>query len=212
MFLPIHDQNGLKYIKRAYVNYALIIANILVWIVLRRETVLEQNTVQMALGFIPGVLFNGDHLDPSIVLVPTWATFVTYAFFHIDFMHIAVNLLFLFVFGDNVEDALGHFRYAVFYLACAAFGALVHGLTDPTSQIPLIGASGAISGLFPPTCCCIRASASGRSCSSASRSPCPPSSRFSCGLANNSTCWRPTIAAWSHGAHIPAVSSRVPSS
>ncbi|SOC84368.1 Membrane associated serine protease, rhomboid family [Ensifer adhaerens] len=148
MFLPIHDQIGLKYIRRAYVNYTLIIANILVWIVLRRETVLDQNTVQMALGFIPGVIFNGDRLDPTIALVPSWATFITYAFFHIDFMHIAVNLLFLFVFGDNVEDALGHVRYALFYLACAAFGALIHGLTDPTSQIPLIGASGAISGVI----------------------------------------------------------------
>ncbi len=148
MFLPIHDQNGLKYIKRAYVNYALIIANILVWIVIRRDTILEQNTLQMALGFIPGTVFNGDRLDASIVLVPKWTTFVTYAFLHIDTMHIAVNMLFLWVFGDNVEDAMGHVRYAIFYLACAAFGALVHGLTDPTSQLPLIGASGAISGVL----------------------------------------------------------------
>ena len=148
MFLPIHDQNGLRYIKRAYVNYALIIANILVWIVMRRETVMEQNTLQMALGFIPGTIFAGDRLDASIVLVPTWATFVTYAFLHIDTMHVAVNMLFLWVFGDNIEDALGHIRYAFFFLACAAFGAFIHGLTDPTSQLPLIGASGAVSGVL----------------------------------------------------------------
>lgn len=148
MFLPIHDQNGLRYIKRAYVNYALIIANILVWVVMRRETVLEQNTLQMALGFIPGTVFNGDRLDASIVLVPTWATFLTYAFLHIDTMHIAVNMLFLWVFGDNVEDALGHVRYALFFLACAAFGAFIHAMTDPASQLPLIGASGAISGVL----------------------------------------------------------------
>jgi membrane associated rhomboid family serine protease len=148
MFVPIHDQNGLRYIKRAYVNYALIIANILVWIVLRRETLLEQNTVQMALGFIPATVFTDARLDASIALVPTWATFVTYAFFHIDLMHIASNMLFLWVFGDNVEDALGHVRYAIFYAACAAFGALVHGLTDPASEVPLIGASGAISGVL----------------------------------------------------------------
>ncbi|HWU62246.1 MAG TPA: rhomboid family intramembrane serine protease [Ensifer sp.] len=148
MFLPIHDQNGLRYIKRAYVNYALIIANVLIWIFMRREPLLEQNTLQMALGFIPGTVFAGDRLDASIVLVPTWSTFITYAFLHIDTMHVAVNMLFLWVFGDNVEDALGHLRYALFFLACAAFGALIHGLTDTTSQLPLIGASGAVSGVL----------------------------------------------------------------
>lgn len=148
MFLPIHDQNGLKYIKRPIVNYALILANILIFLVIRRQPIIEQNTLQMALGFIPATVFAGAHLDASIALVPTWATFFTYAFLHIDFLHIASNLLFLFVFGDNIEDALGHVRYLIFYLACAAFGALVHALTGPGSEIPLIGASGAISGVL----------------------------------------------------------------
>jgi membrane associated rhomboid family serine protease len=56
-------------------------------------------------------------------------------------------MLFLWVFGDNVEDALGHFRYLVFYLACAIGGALFHGMVAPDSQAPLIGASGAIAGV-----------------------------------------------------------------
>nr|MBA3447060.1 rhomboid family intramembrane serine protease [Pseudaminobacter sp.] len=57
------------------------------------------------------------------------------------------NMLFLWVFGDNVEDALGHFRYLVFYLLCAAAGAVVHGMIAPDSQVPLIGASGAVAGI-----------------------------------------------------------------
>lgn len=146
MFLPIHDQNGLKFIKHPYVNYGLIAANIAIWLMMQRATILEQNTLQIALGFIPATVFDGATLDPAVALVPTWATFLTYAFFHINTLHIASNMLFLWVFGDNVEDALGHVRYLIFYLACAVFGAFVHGLTAPTSQIPLIGASGAISG------------------------------------------------------------------
>jgi membrane associated rhomboid family serine protease len=148
MFLPIHDQNGLKFIRRAYVNYALILANIAIWLMMQRATILEQNTLQLAMGFIPATVFAGASLDQSIALVPTWATFVTYSFFHINALHIASNMLFLWVFGDNVEDALGHVRYLVFYVACAAVGAFVHGLTDMASQIPLVGASGAISGVL----------------------------------------------------------------
>lgn len=148
MFLPIHDQNGLKYITRPTVNYALIIANIVIFLAIRRQPMIEQNTLQMALGFIPATVFAGAHLDPSVAIVPTWTTLLTYAFLHIDLLHIASNLLFLFVFGDNIEDALGHVRYLGFYLACAAFGALAHALTGPGSEIPLIGASGAISGVL----------------------------------------------------------------
>ena len=148
MFVPIHDQNGLKFIRHAYVNNLLIITNIVIWLLARRQTEVEQNILQTAFGFIPATIFAGAHLDPAIAVVPSWMTFLTYSLFHINFMHIASNLLFLWVFGDNVEDDMGHGRYLFFYLACAAFGAFTHGLTDPASQAPLIGASGAISGVL----------------------------------------------------------------
>ena len=63
------------------------------------------------------------------------------------FFHMATNMLFLWVFGDNIEDALGHVRFLVFYLLCAAAGAFAHGLLEPGSQAPLIGASGAVAGV-----------------------------------------------------------------
>src|SRR5690606_37453976 len=73
--------------------------------------------------------------------------YVTYSFLHGDLLHLAGNMLFLWVFGDNVEDALGHIRYLVFYLSCTAAGAAVHGMILPESQSPLIGASGAVAGV-----------------------------------------------------------------
>jgi len=79
--------------------------------------------------------------------VPEGATYVTYAFLHADIWHLGTNMLFLWVFGDNVEDAMGHLRFLVFYLLCAAAGALAHGLLDPRSEAPLIGASGAVAGV-----------------------------------------------------------------
>ena len=86
-------------------------------------------------------------LPAQYILVPESFSYITYAFLHADMLHLGGNMLFLWVFGDNVEDALGHFRYLVFYLACAVAGAFVHGLVGPDSQAPLIGASGAIAGV-----------------------------------------------------------------
>lgn len=148
MFIPLHDSNGLKHIKVQYVTISLIVINTLVWL-FTGPLVGEQAAMRstMGLGFIPAVAFDYAVLEPALVLVPPDATYLTYAFLHTDWLHLASNMLFLWVFGDNVEDALGHVRFLFFYLACAAFGALVHGLVMPTSQGPLIGASGAVSGV-----------------------------------------------------------------
>lgn len=148
MFIPLYDRNGLKHIKAQYVTLLLIAVNVLVWLVtgplIGEEAAMRAAT---SLGFIPAVAFDYAVLEPALVLVPPDATFLTYAFLHTDALHLASNMLFLWVFGDNVEDALGHARFLLFYLACAAAGALIHGLVMPMSQGPLIGASGAVSGV-----------------------------------------------------------------
>ncbi|MBB4185872.1 rhomboid family intramembrane serine protease [Sinorhizobium terangae] len=148
MFIPLHDSNALKHISMQYVTIALIATNVAVWLVTGPIATEEfANAAVLGLGYIPAVIFEYADLDPSLVIVPDQFTFVTYSFLHGDFSHLAMNMLFLWVFGDNVEDALGHFRFLVFYLLCAAAGALAHGLLDPASEAPLIGASGAISGV-----------------------------------------------------------------
>jgi membrane associated rhomboid family serine protease len=76
------------------------------------------------------------------------ATLLTYMFFHADVFHLVGNMLFLWVFGDNVEDAMGHLRFLVFYLACGVFAALFHAWMLPDSDLPLIGASGAVAGVI----------------------------------------------------------------
>jgi membrane associated rhomboid family serine protease len=101
----------------------------------------------LGLGYIPSTIYDIAERPPELTMVPDYATYVTYAFLHSDVFHLGGNMLFLWVFGDNVEDALGHFRYFVFYLACAIAGAFVHGMTGPDSQAPLIGASGAVAGV-----------------------------------------------------------------
>jgi membrane associated rhomboid family serine protease len=147
MFIPLHDANHLRYIKVQYVTIGLIVLNVLAWLFTTLAPADQSERAAMALGFIPALIFDHAVLDPSLVIVPEDLTFLTYAFLHIDFWHLAPNMLFLWVFGDNVEDALGHVRFLVFYLLCAAAGAALHGLVGPSSEGPLIGASGAVAGV-----------------------------------------------------------------
>jgi len=151
MFIPIHDGKDLVHISTQYVTLALIGLNIGIWAFFGTGLFMGAETVQAivyAFGFIPVVATGQEVLPLELREIPTWASFVTYAFLHHDLMHLAGNMLFVWVFGDNVEDAMGHIRFLVFYLCCAAAGALVHMLAFPNSEVPLIGASGAAAGII----------------------------------------------------------------
>ena len=148
MFLPLYDVNRLRFIRRQYVTLAIIVANVGVHAVLWAAGSLGlSGYVVVSLGYIPSVVNDIAELPPELVSVPEEATLLTYSFLHANWMHLGTNMLFLWVFGDNVEDALGHFRFAVFYALCAAAGALAHGWLMPASENPLIGASGAVAGV-----------------------------------------------------------------
>ncbi|MFC1969142.1 rhomboid family intramembrane serine protease [Chloroflexota bacterium] len=106
-------------------------------------------------GVIPAELVHGLNLailttpDGNFNIdspIPAWMTVFTSMFIHGDWMHFGVNMLFLWVFGDNIEDRFGHLRYLLFYLAAGVAAVLFQTITDTTSQLPTIGASGAIAG------------------------------------------------------------------
>lgn len=150
MFIPLNDANSLKHIRLQFVTLAIIAANVLIWLFFNTPTMVTQEAqiaTAYSYGFIPAVVNGYETLPPELVVVPEYATYLTYAFFHSNFMHLAGNMLFIWVFGDNVEDAMGHFRYGLFYLACAAAGAFLHQSLAPASTSPLIGASGAVAGI-----------------------------------------------------------------
>lgn len=146
MFIPLHDAKSLRHIERQYVTLGLIAANVIVFFAtgLAGQAFLQSSAY--GLGFTPVLLSDGLP-TPPFVYVPEQLTYVTYAFLHGDVLHLGGNMLFLWVFGDNVEDALGHVRYFLFYIASAAAGAWVHGFVLPGSEMPLIGASGAVAGV-----------------------------------------------------------------
>jgi membrane associated rhomboid family serine protease len=104
----------------------------------------EETTIYF--GMIPIVV--RDLYPAPLPWLPDWATFITSAFLHADWLHLLTNMLFLWVFGDNIEDAMGHLRFLVFYLACAVLAALSHLLFNLDGNGPLIGASGAVAGVM----------------------------------------------------------------
>ena len=148
MFLPLYDVNRLRFVRRQYVTLLIIAANVGIHAVLSLVGAIGlADYVAVTLGYIPSVVNDIAELPPELMIVPEEATLLTYSFLHAGWMHLGINMLFLWVFGDNVEDALGHVRFAIFYALCAAAGAFAHGLLLPASENPLIGASGAVAGV-----------------------------------------------------------------
>ena len=146
MFLPLHDRNPIRHVTFPYVTYALMALNLVMFLVqvsMPREA-FEWFAVEY--GMIPIVV--RDLVPQPVAWLPDWANLVTYAFLHADWLHLGTNMLFLWIFGDNIEDALGHLRFVIFYLACAALAALVHIAFNYDSNGPLVGASGAVAGVM----------------------------------------------------------------
>lgn len=102
----------------------------------------------LSLSAIPAVIVGQRQLPADVALVPAQATLLTSMFLHGSWLHLGGNMLFLWIFGDNVEDAMGHLRFLVFYFLCGIAAGLAHVAADPGSQIPTVGASGAISGVL----------------------------------------------------------------
>ena len=149
MFIPLYDHNRLDHLERQYVTWGLIVLNVAIFVFVQGGGLSEPalQAASLSYGLVPAVFFDLRELAPHLVVVPEGASVITYAFLHGDWMHLAGNMLFLWVFGDNVEDALGHLRFLVFYLLCGAGAGFAHALLDPGSIAPLIGASGAVAGV-----------------------------------------------------------------
>lgn len=147
-FLPIYDNNPRVYISRPYVVWSLIALNVLgfVWQTSGGDQGFQ--TVVYRYGFIPAVFGGAAELPPTFGAAPSALTLITSQFLHGDLFHLVFNMLFLWVFGDNIEDALGHGKFLVFYLLSGVAAALAHFGFNIGSEVPVIGASGAISGVL----------------------------------------------------------------
>jgi membrane associated rhomboid family serine protease len=168
MFIPISDDNSDRTI-RPYVTYALIIINILVFIIF--QGVGANDAFTYAYSTVPAEIITGhdivtnpsnwpdpntgiQHQLPGLGVTPihVYLTMITSMFMHGSIAHIAGNMLYLFIFGDNLENRLGHVKYLVFYLVCGVLASLAHVFSTyfstQNSLVPSLGASGAISGVL----------------------------------------------------------------
>jgi membrane associated rhomboid family serine protease len=154
---PIRDDN--PHVATPYATYGLIGANVLAWALLQglgSEPALSSSVCR--LGLIPAELLQSAPAGTSFPVAPgiacaiagggAWHTVLTSMFLHGGWMHLIGNMWFLWIFGNNVEDAMGHLRFVAFYLLSGIAAAMLQTAFDPGSLIPMVGASGAIGGVM----------------------------------------------------------------
>jgi membrane associated rhomboid family serine protease len=144
--IPLRDDNPTT--LTPWLTIAFIIACILVFLWQVSLGAPGFEAAVFRLGVVPASLFGLKPLAQELYLVPPGLTLLTSMFLHGGWMHLIGNMLYLWIFGNNVEDAMGHVRFVLFYLLCGIVAALAQALPHPDSTIPMIGASGAISGVL----------------------------------------------------------------
>jgi len=143
--IPISDDNPARLVP--FMTWLLIALCAIVYL-WERSLGREMSAALLVLGFVPASLF-GPHSAPSgFVSISPLTTIFTSMFVHGGVLHLAGNMLYLWIFGNNVEDAMGHGRFAIFYLFCGVAAGITLAFVDPASRIPMVGASGAISGVL----------------------------------------------------------------
>jgi membrane associated rhomboid family serine protease len=156
--IPYKDENPAE--LTPIVTVGIIVVNVLAWLFVQgaggNDEALAASVCH--LGLIPGELLGtvppgtavplGAGLHCVLAAEPHWSTVLTSMFMHGGWIHLLGNMWFLWVFGNNIEDAMGHARFVVFYLVCGVIAALTQMMVAPHSAVPIVGASGAISGVM----------------------------------------------------------------
>jgi membrane associated rhomboid family serine protease len=149
MFIPLHDSTPLKVIRFQAVTITIIAIEVAVYL-LTGAFATEASLAATATlwGVVPGEITGTMPPVLGYDPVPEPFTLISYQFLHGGWWHLISNMLFLWVFADNIEDAYGHVSFALLYLFCGVVAALAHVLVMPYSGTPLVGASGAVSGVL----------------------------------------------------------------
>ncbi len=143
MVIPLYDRDPTQFKVPPYVTWSLIALNVVVFLV-------EQATgggefLMMSYGAVPAAILG--HV-PNASPIPAWATLVTSMFLHNGWLHVGGNMLYLFVFGDDIEEALGWWRFLLFYIASGILAGLAYVATNADNVGSMVGASGAIAGVL----------------------------------------------------------------
>ncbi len=145
-FFPISDVNATK--NKPIISWIILICCVVIFIYQKNFDYHFEQKIILTFGMIPSVLFEIKQLPDELAIIPSYMTLISSMFLHGGWMHLIGNMAYLYIFGDNIEDELGKIKFTIFYIFCGTFAALCQALIDINSEIPMIGASGAISGIL----------------------------------------------------------------
>lgn len=147
MVIPVYNEDHRPRRTRPWVMWVLLGVNVLVLVYLWLLTAEALQIIVFNFGVVSAFITRSISMDDLNLLIPPVLTLVTYTLLHGGWLHLAGNMIFLWVLGDDIEAALGHLRFFLFYLLCGIAGGLAHVASEPSSLVPLIGASGAVAGV-----------------------------------------------------------------
>jgi len=145
-FLPLFDDNPT--IRPPLVTWMIMALCILIFLIQATQPDRGQYEILLRYATIPAIVTGEASLPVALQSIPSWATLISSTFLHGGWMHLGGNMLYLWIFADNVEDRMGPVKFLLFYLICGAAASLAHVMIDPGSTTPLVGASGAIAGVL----------------------------------------------------------------
>ena len=144
--IPLKDDNPTS--GKPIVTYCIIGLCILIFLIQLSSQSYKTGELFYSYGLIPSVLMGRNQLPMDLYIVPGWLTIFTSMFMHGGFMHLAGNMLYMWIFADNIEDNLGPLKFLIFYLFAGIGAAMTQVLIDTQSEVPMVGASGAIGGVL----------------------------------------------------------------
>tara|TARA_B100000029_G_scaffold69966_1_gene62191 strand:+ start:672 stop:1358 length:687 start_codon:yes stop_codon:yes gene_type:complete len=144
--IPLKDDNPTS--GRPIVTYSIIIVCVFVFLAQLGSSSYKTGQLFYSYGLIPSVLMGHDKLPMDVYVLPAYLTIFSSMFMHGGFMHILGNMLYMWIFADNIEEDLGPYKFLIFYLLSGVGAAMTQVFMDIHSQIPMVGASGAIGGVL----------------------------------------------------------------
>jgi membrane associated rhomboid family serine protease len=144
--IPLKDDNPIS--GRPIVTYFIIGLCVLIFLVQLSSETYKTGELFYSYGLIPSVLMGNNELPLDLYTIPSWLTIFSSMFMHGGFMHLIGNMLYMWIFADNIEDNLGPSKFLIFYLLAGVGAGMTQVLMDTSSQIPMVGASGAIGGVL----------------------------------------------------------------
>jgi membrane associated rhomboid family serine protease len=145
--IPVYDDERIPGTPRPWTMWTLLVVSVGIFLFIAALESYSAQLIAVNFGLVPAFITNSVSLDQYSLVMPPAFTVLTYMFLHDSWLHLAGNMIFLWILGDNIEAAVGHVRFLLFYLLCGVGGAVLEVAMVPAGDAPIVGASGAVAGI-----------------------------------------------------------------